>query len=96
MVEEICVEVVYAAEHSQIIRATKVAVGSTVQQAIASAKIVEDFPTLNFQTLSVGIWNKKVSLATCVQAGDRVEIYRPLKCDPKQARRKRAQAKIRR
>lgn len=36
-----------------------------------------------------GIWGKKVSWTNVVKADDRIELYRPLKVDPKIARRQR-------
>jgi putative ubiquitin-RnfH superfamily antitoxin RatB of RatAB toxin-antitoxin module len=39
--------------------------------------------------LSVGIWGRKARLDQIVRADDRVEIYRPLRIDPKLARRER-------
>ena len=38
----------------------------------------------------VGIFGKRVAMDTRLADGDRVEIYRPLKLDPKEARRRRA------
>jgi putative ubiquitin-RnfH superfamily antitoxin RatB of RatAB toxin-antitoxin module len=37
----------------------------------------------------VGIWGRAASLDTPLRHGDRVEIYRPLRVDPKIARRER-------
>jgi uncharacterized protein len=37
----------------------------------------------------LGIWGRRCSPQTGLQAGDRLEIYRPLKVDPKVARRER-------
>ncbi len=38
----------------------------------------------------VGIWSRPASLAAVLREGDRVELYRELKADPKDARRRRA------
>ncbi len=38
----------------------------------------------------VGIYSKPVSLDMVPKSGDRIEIYRPLTCDPKEKRRQRA------
>ena len=43
--------------------------------------------SLQFQ--QPGIWGKKVPWTQVVQADDRIELYRPLKVDPKVARRQR-------
>lgn len=39
--------------------------------------------------LSVGVWGRRQSMGHAVREGDRVEVYRPLQCDPKEARRLR-------
>ncbi|MCW5622474.1 MAG: RnfH family protein, partial [Burkholderiales bacterium] len=39
-----------------------------------------------------GIWGRRVSLDEPLRDRDRVEIYRPLLCDPKEVRRRRAQS----
>jgi putative ubiquitin-RnfH superfamily antitoxin RatB of RatAB toxin-antitoxin module len=45
----------------------------------------------------VGIFGKAVKADQPLQAGDRVEIYRPLQVDPKEVRKRRAaEAKERR
>ncbi len=89
MTKQFYVEVAYASEHSQILTSVAVGEGYTVAQTLELASKLTSLPPID--KLALGIWSKKVSLATCVQPGDRIEIYRPLKCDPKQARRKRAQ-----
>jgi len=44
----------------------------------------------------VGVYGKPCALDDPVRDGDRVEIYRPLRADPKQARRRRAGGAARR
>ena len=53
-------------------------------QVAANASILS---SLKFQ--QPGIWGRQVPWTHAVQAGDRVELYRPLKVDPKVARRQR-------
>jgi putative ubiquitin-RnfH superfamily antitoxin RatB of RatAB toxin-antitoxin module len=48
---------------------------------------VSDF--LPHQSLQPGIWGRQVPWTHAVQAGDRIELYRPLQVDPKVARRQR-------
>ena len=38
---------------------------------------------------SVGVWGRKEAMAHVLREGDRVELVRPLKVDPKEARRVR-------
>lgn len=61
----------------------QVPVGSTVQTVVDLA------PAESLQFLQPGIWGRKVLWSQRVQAGDRVELYRTLKVDPKVARRLR-------
>ncbi|MDP2033482.1 MAG: RnfH family protein [Polaromonas sp.] len=63
--------------------------GSTVAQAIESSGILLAFPELAASRPLVGIWGRKTSLKQLLQDQDRVEIYRPLRVDPKVARRER-------
>lgn len=56
--------------------------GATVRAALAAAGRSE--------TLAVGIHGRRVTLDTPLRDGDRVETYRPLAADPKEARRRRA------
>jgi uncharacterized protein len=37
----------------------------------------------------LGIWGRRCSAAQAVREGDRIEVYRPLRVDPKVARRER-------
>ena len=64
--------------------------GGTVGDAIAAAKLGERFPGIDAGTLEVGVWSRVASAATVLREGDRVELYRALKADPKDARRARA------
>ena len=63
--------------------------GSTVAQALESSAIVAEFPELASGRLLLGIWGRKASLKQVLQDKDRLEIYRPLRVDPKVARRER-------
>lgn len=64
--------------------------GATIADAITASRIVEDFPELDPSTLEVGVWGKSKSRETPLSDGDRVELYRPLIAEPKEARRRRA------
>lgn len=63
--------------------------GATVLDALQASGVQAAFPGLDLHTALVGIWGRKAGLQHPVQEGDRVEIYRPLKVDPKLARRER-------
>lgn len=87
----ITVEVAYASEQEQVLIPVVITSGSTVADVITASGLLQQFPELDLQGNVVGIFSKRVKLHDVVQSGDRVEIYRPLKIDPKQARRERAQ-----
>lgn len=61
--------------------------GATVADAIFAAGL----PIAQYDDEQVGVWNRRVGLDTVLREQDRVELYRPLIADPKQARRIRAQ-----
>jgi putative ubiquitin-RnfH superfamily antitoxin RatB of RatAB toxin-antitoxin module len=51
------------------------------------------FPQTDPGNMAVGIFGRVVKADVVLLAGDRVEIYRPLIADPKEARRRRAARK---
>ncbi len=65
--------------------------GATVADAIARSGIRERRPDIEIRDEWLGIFARKASPGTELRDGDRVEIYRPLRIDPKEARRVRAQ-----
>jgi sulfur carrier protein len=67
-----------------------VVVGATVAQVLALADGLE------VGACSLGVWNKPVTLDTVLHDLDRIEVYRPLKVDPKVARRERFEQQGRR
>ena len=84
------VSVAYAAEDRQVELSLEVGASCTVAMAIRRSGILEQFPELCLPELSVGIFSRLVKLESGLQENDRIEIYRPLKIDPKQARLLRA------
>jgi putative ubiquitin-RnfH superfamily antitoxin RatB of RatAB toxin-antitoxin module len=63
--------------------------GSTVLQALLAVGWRERFHLDQLEDMGLGIWNRGVTLKTMLKDQDRVEVYRPLKVDPKRARRER-------
>ena len=87
----VTIEVVYAAStREQVVLSFDIPAGSTVEHAIRVSGILDRFPHIDLSDDAVGIFGQRVSLKDTVSNGDRVEIYRPLVIDPKQARRRRA------
>ena len=64
-------------------------VGSTLGQALQASGLAEHHGWTLDDSLVVGIWMKLKPLDTVLRDADRVEVYRPLKVDPKEARRQR-------
>jgi len=83
------VEVVYATPERQARYALRVEQGATVADAIRASGVLEVFPEIDFARNRVGIHGNLTRSAQVLQDGDRVEIYRPLSADPKEARRRR-------
>ena len=68
----------------------ELAAGATVADAIAAAKLGERIPGIDLSSLRAGIWSRVARVTTVLREGDRVELYRALKADPKAMRRARA------
>ena len=84
------VEVAYATTEQQVIVALKMPEGATVEQAIHASGLLNRFQEIDGTDLKVGIFGSVCKLDQSVRQADRVEIYRPLIHDPKEARRQRA------
>lgn len=63
--------------------------GATLSQALKASGIAAEFPALDLASAMLGVWGRKALPDELVQDGDRVEVYRPLRVDPKVARRER-------
>ena len=93
MVESVIeVEVVYAAVDRQVLLTVAVPAGTSVREALRRSAVDAQFPELDLGNCPVGIFGKVIADPEVrpVQAGDRLEIYRPLLADPKEVRRLRA------
>ncbi|RAO74991.1 RnfH family protein [Dyella jiangningensis] len=90
MAESLHVEVVYAGPSQQVVRRVSLPAGSTVMQAIEASGLARDVPGLVVDPARLGIFSRKAAPDQVLGEGDRVEIYRPLTLDPKEARRRRA------
>lgn len=93
MAELLQIQVCYATPDVEFLRDLEVAPGTTLEQALAASGLAQAVPGLDLAALSTGIYGKKKPLDTVLRQHDRVELYRPLIADPKQARRRRAPAK---
>jgi uncharacterized protein len=89
----ISITVAYATPEQQVEIPCRVTEDTTVAMAIRRCGILAQFPDIVLSSAVVGIYSRQVELDDLLVEGDRVEIYRPLVIDPKQARRLRAQRK---
>ena len=88
--QHIRVEVVLAMADRQELVVLEVAVGTTIAEAITQSGLPGMFEGFELDLANVGVFGRKASPEQVLQAGDRVEIYRPLIADPKEVRRQRA------
>lgn len=84
------VEVAYATPDEQVILEVEVRDGSTLEEALEASRLYEKFPDANLRAAAVGIWGQVCERSRPVRDGDRIELYRPLVMDPRDARRLRA------
>ncbi|MDG6772719.1 RnfH family protein [Thiomicrorhabdus sp. ZW0627] len=83
------IEVAYALPEEQYLFEQQVEEGCTVEQALKASKLLQEFPDLNIE--KVGIFGRQVPLETVLREGDRIEVYRPLKVDPRDRRRQQVE-----
>jgi len=88
----ITVEVAFALPDEQKIVALQVEEGCTAYDAVIKSGIIEQFPQIDAEASPMGIFGKAIRNPkdTVLKDGQRVEIYRPLIADPKEARARRA------
>lgn len=87
------VEVVCAQRNCQQIVALVVEEGASAVDAVRASGLIPIDRVVDENPLHLGIYGKSVSPDAILRDGDRVEIYRPLKIDPKAARRATAARK---
>lgn len=90
MPEALNVEVAFATPERQELVALELERGTTVADAIRESGLQAMFRQVDFSELQAGIWGRVVERATALSDGDRVELYRPLTRDPRDARRELA------
>lgn len=84
------VTMVYSSAPRQVREWTlQLGVGDTVAKALSRSSLQNEFPQLLHHTLCLGVWGVKRGLDDPLNDGDRIEIYRELRVDPKIARRER-------
>jgi putative ubiquitin-RnfH superfamily antitoxin RatB of RatAB toxin-antitoxin module len=81
------IEVVYALASAEEVVTVKLPAGATAADAVRASGILERHPEIDLGRQKLGIYGKVVAAGATLADGDRVEIYRPLALDPKEARR---------
>ena len=77
------VSIAYASPTRQAWFSVEVPDGATIGDAIERSGVLQQFPEINLEQQKVGIFGKLAKLDAALTDGDRVEIYRPITCDPK-------------
>jgi putative ubiquitin-RnfH superfamily antitoxin RatB of RatAB toxin-antitoxin module len=85
------VEVVYALPEGADVSVLELPPGATVRDALAASGVAARHAALDLS--QIGIFGRRVTPDAVLSDGDRVELYRPLALDPKEARRRRARRK---
>lgn len=92
--QALAVEVAYAPQGAPVdLTCLTMPQGSTLAQAVAASGVLERHG-LGPAHAAVGIWGRRARPDTRLREGDRVELYRALVCDPKEARRQRQQRQV--
>ena len=92
MIEKIKVEVVYAMPGEQAMVSISVDADAAAADALALSGFLERFADEALETKQIGVWGRPVTSAYHLKDGDRVEVYRRLQRDPREARRALAQS----
>ena len=85
------VELVYATPMQQYVTKMTVPIGSTAREVIEKSDFLSRFADIDLSKNRVGVYSRLIELDAVLNDGDRLEIYRPLRADPKAVRRKLAE-----
>jgi putative ubiquitin-RnfH superfamily antitoxin RatB of RatAB toxin-antitoxin module len=91
--ESIRVVVCYANGPLVFLKSLRLPAGATIAEAIAQSGVQAAAPEISLATCRVGLYGKLKTTDTVLRDRDRVEIYRGLLADPKDARRNRVKAR---
>jgi len=89
--ERAAVEIAHAASADEVVVIPlQVETGTTVEEAIHRSGILQRCPGIDLDRNRIGVFSRPAALDDTVADGDRIEIYRQLRADPKELRRRRA------
>ena len=83
----VAIEVVCALPERQCLRKLSVPAGTTAREAIGLAMLQGEFPELDLDSCQLGMFGRAVADGQFVRQGDRVEVYRALRNEPRERRR---------
>jgi len=89
-------EVAYARPERQFVVSVELPAGATARDALLASRLTEICAEIDPASVVLGVYGKQVSADHVLRDGDRVEIYRPLKADPRIARRARVKSQAKR
>lgn len=89
--ERLQVEVAAALPDRQCVVCLELPAGATVQNAVDAADLPRRLPGLALDEVRFGVFGRLCKPDRALEDGDRVEVYRPLKADPKEVRRQLAE-----
>jgi len=88
--DPINIELVFATDEKQELKSITISAGTTAREAIVRFGVASEFPEYDFLGCPLGIWGRRVAGDRLLADGDRLEAYRPLRRDPREARRELA------
>ncbi|MFK8053334.1 MAG: RnfH family protein [Woeseiaceae bacterium] len=88
--KRLTIEIAYATAEQQLIKTFDVTPGTRVREAIITSEFDSSFPDIDLANCPVGIWGRVVGEDQVLSEGDRIEIYRTLAHNPREARRRLA------
>lgn len=89
--QRISVEVAAGFTDDQVLIKLEVPAGTTAIEAVRLARLNERLPDHDVDLKRIGIFGRRCDPEHQLESGDRVEVYRPLKADPKEVRRQLAE-----
>jgi len=84
------VAIAFALPSRQVLKQVHVDDGATVADVIVASRIASEFPEHDLDEMQAGIWGQPIARTHRVKEGDRIELFRPLERDPREARRLKA------